>query len=132
MMNEKFVSSLAYGAMVAAAAAVAAVTIVTNDARADDITIDTTPFVSTADKAQVRAEARERLSNWKYGYNESDNYNEVPVVRSGLTAAQVRAEYLSSRPEVAELNREDSGSMYFAKVKPGSLPRTTVMGAPAR
>jgi Domain of unknown function (DUF4148) len=84
---------------------------------ADDITIDTNPFVSTLTRAQVRAETLEAM---KVGINYGSGYD--PLVRfprqqgPGRTRAEVTAEYLASRNEVTAMNAEDSGSSHMTRV----------------
>lgn len=130
-MNRELASSLALAAA-AAAAVIAATTIVANDARADDITIDPSPFVSSVDKAQVKADLQRRGEARLYGQDQDARYNEVRPVRSSLTAAQARADYIASRSQVHALDGEDSGSVYFGTLRPGATEATRAMGAPAR
>ena len=75
---------------------------------ADDITVETKPFVSTLS----RSEARSELARFKQaGHNPwAQNYNQLSSFRSSMTRAQATAEYLQSRDEVARLTAEDSGS----------------------
>ena len=108
-MNRKIASAL-----VIAAAAVA------GNAFADDITIDTTPFNGTKSRAEVRAELdqfkRSGTSPW------STQYNPLAKFQSTASRAQVVAEYVASRNEVAAFGGEDSGSRYLAQrqlVNPG-------------
>ena len=94
-------------ALVITAAAVA------GNAFADDITIDTTPFNSTKSRAEVRAELdqfkKSGTSPW------STQYNPLAKFQSTNSRAQVVAEYVASRNEVAAFNGEDSGSHYLAQ-----------------
>ena len=98
---------------------------------ADDITIDTTPFNSTKTRAEVQAE----LSQFKKaGVNPwSIQYNQLAGFQSTRTVAQVRAEYMADRGEVAALNAEDSGSAYLANVASSARVNTNVnlAGTPA-
>ncbi len=100
-MNRNFATAL-----VIAAAAVA------GNAFADDITVDTTPFNSVKSRAEVQAELgqfkKAGTSVW------STQYNPLARFQSTRSAADVRAEYIASRNEVAALNSEDSGSAYLA------------------
>jgi hypothetical protein len=81
---------------------------------ADDITIERTPFVSTLDRAQVVEELRQfRQAGgdpvaMEYGPRITD-------VRSDRTRAEVTAEFLAGRRDVAAFNGEDSGSMFLAR-----------------
>jgi hypothetical protein len=83
------------------------------NAFADDITIESKPFVSTASRAEVAAElAAFRAS----GVNPwADSYNQLAGFTSSKSRDEVKAEFLASREEVAALNGEDSGSVYLAR-----------------
>jgi hypothetical protein len=113
-------------------AALAAVSIAPSITRADDITIDPTPFVSRRSRAEVIAELMRRSELRRIGSSEwSMQYNPVPRVQSTYTSEQARAEYRASRDFVSAMNGEDSGSAYFMK---SGMPagNANVMGAPAR
>jgi hypothetical protein len=85
-------------------------------ALADDITIDTTPFVSTKTRAEVRAELQQYQ---QAGVNPwARNYNPLQSFRSGKTRAQVTAEFLGARDEVAASNSEDGGAAWRAARAP--------------
>ncbi len=101
-MNRNIASAL----VIAAAAAA-------GSAMADDITIDTTPFVSTKSRAEVQAE----LSQFKQAGTSpwSTQYNPLAQFRSSLSRAQVVAGYVADRDQVAALNGEDSGSAYLSQ-----------------
>jgi hypothetical protein len=79
-------------------------------ALADDITIDTTPFVSSKTRSEVLAELQQYraagVNPWAQGYNPLKSF------RSGTTRAQVTAEFLASRDEVAASNSEDGGAAW--------------------
>ena len=89
---------------------------------ADDITVDPHPFVSTASRAQVKEELRQFRQSGPSPW--ADDYNQVPLARSGLTRAEVRAEFFRSRSAVAAFSSEDSGSSYLARARlaPASVP----------
>jgi hypothetical protein len=91
--------------------AIAAAGITTN-ALADDITIDTNPFTSTATRAQVQAELKQfqaaGVNPW------AQDYNQLADFHGSKTRAQVQAEYIASRDRVAAFTSEDSGSAYLA------------------
>ena len=129
-MTRNFASALTIGATAAAALAVAA--IASGNAYADDITIDTTPFVSTKSRAEVQAELLGQPERLRASASEwSRQYNDVPQIKSTYTSEQARAEYKVSRELVSALTGEDSGSAYFM-IKGRPLPQgTTAMGAPA-
>lgn len=83
----------------------------TGAAFADDITIDPHPFVSTLTRADVQAQLQQYKAA---GVNPwSTSYNPLARFTSTRTRAEVTAEYLQSRAEVAALNGEDSGSVYL-------------------
>lgn len=101
-MNRKLASALV---LVAAA--------MTGNAFADDITIDTTPFASSKSRTEVRAELdqfrKSGTSPW------STQYNPLAKFQSNASRAQVVAEYMAARNEVAAFGGEDSGSRYLAQ-----------------
>jgi hypothetical protein len=131
-VNRELASTLALAAA-AAAAIIAATTIVTSDARADDITIDKSPFASSVDKAQVKADLLRRSEVRLYGPDQDAHYNEIGPVRSNYTSAQARSDYIAARNQVQALDGEDSGSVYFGKMRPGGTEATRAMGgAPSR
>jgi hypothetical protein len=114
----------------AAAAAAAMLALTYQPAHADDITIDPTRFVSTANRADVRSDFIK--------YHPADGYSEWGTQQNGQTpfkssqtSAQARSEYLQDRGRVHQLTAEDSGSTYLLM---GRKPRTpeSVMGASAR
>ena len=74
---------------------------------------DSTPFQSTATRAQVQAELAAfraaGASPW------ADEYNQLSAFRSSTTRAQVMSELMSARQEMAAYNGEDSGSSYMAR-----------------
>jgi hypothetical protein len=67
--------------------------------------------VSTASRAEVQAgvtQARATANPW------SISYNPLATFESSRTRAEVQAEYIASRDEVAALTAEDSGSFALA------------------
>jgi hypothetical protein len=91
-------------------------------ALADDITIDPHPFVSTLTRAQVMEDLRQYRQS---GVNPwADDYDQLAHARSTRTRAEVTAEFMDSRNEVAAFTGEDSGSRYLASA-------TARMPAPA-
>jgi hypothetical protein len=127
-MNRNLASALALGATIVAAIAAATAS---GSAYADDITVDSTPFVSARSRAQVQAEllgqaqlARTATSEWTL------QDNQAPRIKSAYTSEQAKSEYKVSRDLVRSLNGEDSGSAFFLK---GPAPQgTATMGGPAR
>ncbi|MBI2769085.1 MAG: DUF4148 domain-containing protein [Burkholderiales bacterium] len=111
-------------ALVVAAAALSA------NAFADDITVDNTAFVGSKTRAEVQAELgqfkKAGTSPW------STQYNPLAKFQSQATRAQVTAEYVAVRNEVAALNSEDSGSAYFAHNTVRGVTGTTLAGQPQR
>lgn len=87
--------------------------IASTPAHADDITIDTTPFVSVATRAEVRAEL---YAYKKAGINPwSRQYNPLRFFKSTTSRAEVTTEYIANRTAVAAMNGEDSGSRYLTQ-----------------
>ena len=93
---------------------------------ADDITIDPTPFVSTASRAQVKEELRQFQAS---GVNPwADDYDQLAHFHSTATRAEVTAAFMGSRNEVEALGSEDSGSAYLTRVAARRV-RTTELAA---
>jgi hypothetical protein len=81
-------------------------------ALADDITIDTTPFTGSRTRAEVQAELQQYQQQ---GVNPwARNYDPLQSFRSGTTRAQVTAEFIGARDEVAASNGEDGGAAWRA------------------
>lgn len=119
-MNSKAVLAVAAFAALASAAA-----------RADDITIDNTPFQSSRTRAEVQAELAQFRSS---GVNPwSTQYNQLVGFNSANTRAQVQAQYLAERNQVAAMSGEDSGSAYLTRLAaaPSRQHGTTLAGAPS-
>jgi len=94
---------IALALVVAAAAA--------GNAFADDITVESNPFVSGRKRAEVQAEVGQYR---KTGVNPwSIAYNPLRSAQGGKTRSEVVREYLGSRDEVAAMSSEDSGSAYL-------------------
>lgn len=103
--------------------------IASSAARADDITIDTTPFQSTRTRAEVQAEL---FQYKKGGVNPwSISYNPLARFQSTQTREQVQAEYRAVRESVAALTAEDSGSAYLKQMAATRTVGTTLAGTPA-
>ena len=67
---------------------------------ADDISVDTTPFVSTTTRAQVQAELQQYR---QAGVNPwSTQYNPLKSFHGARTRAEVQGEYLAARNEVPD------------------------------
>jgi hypothetical protein len=86
------------------------------NAFADDITVESTPFVSTMSRAQVQADMQQAraagIDPW------SQTYDQLAGFRSERTRAEVTAEYTAERASVSAFNGEDSGSVYLASHEP--------------
>jgi len=130
-MNRKLASGLSFAAIVAAAAAAAV--LAPRPAIADDITVETTPFVSTRTRADVQAElfrqpelVSRATTEWALQINEASSF------KSATTPQQLRQEYTASRRQVHALSGEDSGSSYLKMTPPLPGESTRMMGAPAR
>ena len=93
---------------------------------ADDITVDRTPFTSTATRAEVQADLnafkQSRVNPW------SNAYNPLVQFSSKRTRAEVVADYVGAREQVAAFNGEDSGSAYLASHDDGATVATTIAG----
>jgi hypothetical protein len=108
------------------AAAIAATTFIATSARADDITMDNSPFASSMTRQEVLADLKKPYAG---GYPWSSQYN-MGVKRGERTSVDARREYLTSRDEVRALGAEDGGSSYFSRTA-GRAP-TSTMGGPSR
>jgi len=126
-MNRKLASVLSI--TITAAAGLAAAAMASGDAYADDITIDTAPFVSTKTRAEVRAEAMgQSLTSAASEWSMQLNY--APQSRSAYTREQATAEYIATRNEVNWRNAEDSGSSHFAALPRQSMGSTVITAGP--
>jgi hypothetical protein len=86
------------------------------NAFADDITVETTPFVSTMTRAEVQADMQQARSSGIDPW--AQDYDQLAGFRSERTRADVTAEYTAERASVSALNGEDSGSVYLAGREP--------------
>ena len=122
-MNRKLASALVLAAAAMGGNAFA------GNAFAGDITIDTTPFVSTASRADVQAQVTSSrqagTSPW------SMQYNPLAGFKGEKSRDQVSAEYVASRNQVAAFNSEDSGSAYLAQTRVRAAG-TSLAGQPQR
>lgn len=116
-MNSKTLLAIAAFAAIASSAV-----------RADDITIDTTPFNSTRTRAEVQAE----LFEYKQaGVNPwSNHYDQLAQFKSTKSRDQVRAEFRAEREAVAAMTAEDSGSDYLMHLAATRDVGTTMAGTP--
>lgn len=98
------------------AAVFCAAAMVSGKAYADDITIDTTPFVSTRTRAEVKAELTAQPQFVRDGGSEwAMQYNQPAQLMSGYTRQQAVSEYMAARQEVSAFTSEDSGSSYLMR-----------------
>jgi predicted nucleic acid-binding protein len=126
-MNRKLASTLSIAST--AAAIFAAAAMASGSAYADDITIDTTPFVSTRTRAEVRAEVKGQAEQLRIASSEFGTHSQpAPTTASGYTRAQAKAEYITARDQVHALNAEDSGSSYLAAMQRGMNAGVVVAG----
>jgi hypothetical protein len=125
-MKRNLASALAVGAAVLAVVA-------SDNAYADDITIDNTPFVSSRSRADVKTELMNQAQQVRTTVSEwAMQGNQLPLIKSAYTSEQAVAEYKVSRDLVRALNGEDSGSAYFIKSPVPYGVNPAAMGAPAR
>lgn len=128
-MKRNLTSALAIATAISAALGGAALS---GSARADDITLDDTPFKSTRSRAEVRGELMSQPALVGAGANEWALQGNGPHgLQSTYTSQQARSDYKFSRDEVRALTAEDSGSSYFKRSVAAGNP-TSVMGGPAR
>lgn len=127
-MNRDIESLLAIAAVGAIAAAAAAAMVLPRAAFADDITIETQPFVSSRTRAEVQQELLGQARQVRAGATEW-SLQQSAVLKGQATVPQVRADFVASRREVSALTAEDSGSSWL-KMKPLPGSGTTVMGGP--
>jgi hypothetical protein len=123
-MNSKTTHSLFLLTAVVGAAATA---FIATSARADDITMDNSVFVSSKTRAEVNADLNKPYPG---GYPWSSQYK-MGVKKGDRTTQDAQREYLASRDEVRAFGGEDSGSNYLNGTAGRTNP-TAMMGAPAR
>lgn len=121
-MNQRLASALAFSATVALATLASA--IMAGNAMAEGPLVDSTPFVSSRTRADVRAELMRDRNMVTSAANEwTSQLNEPHQVASGYTREQARAEFIASREEVRAATAEHGGSGYFAYT-PMRMPAT--------
>jgi hypothetical protein len=126
-MNHRIASAITFTSTVAVAVAAA---FLSSSAYADDPTIDTTVFVSTKTRAEVRAEVMSQRDQVTAAGGEwAGQQNEQRPFQSTLTVEQVRSEYKAARNEVRMMTGEDSGSSYIAQQR--SAPSATIFARSA-
>lgn len=128
-MKRSLASALAIVTSISAALGGAALS---GSARADDITLDDTPFKSTRSRAEVLGELISQPVRVSAGADEwALQGNGLHGLKSTYTSQQARSDYKFSREQVHALTAEDSGSSYFKRSVAAGNP-TSVMGGPAR
>jgi hypothetical protein len=102
---------------IAAFAALASVGAQAGQAGEADLSAGPSGQVTAQSQARTRADVQAELAQYqKAGVNPwSIRYNQLAAFHSTKTRAEVRAEYLAERNEVAAMNGEDSGSAYLAQ-----------------
>jgi hypothetical protein len=129
-MNQRIASALAFACSVAAATLAA--TAMSSSARADDITIETTPFVSQRSRAEVRAEVLADRTQLSSAGNEWVAQQSAPLPTSGLTRQQARADYIAAREEVLARNSEGGGATAMAAAPVRVMPTMAAAAQPAQ
>lgn len=125
-MNRDIESLLAIAAVGAIAGAAATAMSLPRTAYADDITIETKPFVSSRTRTEVHDELLGQARQVRAGATEWSQ-QQGTVLKGQVTVPEVRAEFVANRREVTALTAEDSGSSWF-KMKPLAGSDTAVMG----
>jgi hypothetical protein len=87
---------------------------------ADDITMDPARSTSSASYSAVMSDAE----LWEQEYNLL-----IGLTSPARTRAEVTAEYVAARDQVAAFNGEDSGSSYLAQQGPAGAVDTRLAGA---
>ena len=85
--------------------------------------------------SRTRAEVQADLTQYKKaGVNPwSTQYNQLAQFKSGPSRADVRADYIAARDQVAAMNREDSGSAFLARANGSRVDASVnVAGQPVR
>ncbi len=101
-----------------------------NVAFADDITIDPHPFVPSLTRSEVQAQLQQYKGS---GVNPwATSYNPIAGFHSARTRAEVTAEYIAARDEVAALNGEDSGASWLAAQARRTVPPVLAQAPLAR
>jgi hypothetical protein len=129
-MNQELASAIGVAAVATLAATTIAFT--PTDALADDITMDTTKFVSSTSRDEVRAIVKTQPALVLQAANEwALQDNEGHSLKSNYSSAEAKASYIKERREVAALNAEDSGSNspWLLKARPADA---ATMGGPPR
>ena len=127
-MNHRIASAITFSSTVAFATIAAA--FLSSNAYAETPTIDTTVFVSTLSRAEVRAEVMSHRDQVTAAGGEwATQQNEQRPFQSAYTAEQIRSEYKAARNEVRMMNSEDSGSSYLAQLR--SAPTDTIVARSA-
>ena len=133
-MDRNLMSGLALAATATMAVVLAAAA--PDNAYADDISVDTTPFTSTRTRAEIQSELFSQAALVRSGASEWALQSDPALKVTGAsTREQAKSEYKASRSVVSAMLGEDSGSAYFMKSAPSSRASAdgaATMGGPAR
>jgi hypothetical protein len=126
-MNQRLASTFGFSGTVVAATLAAAC--MAGTAHAESPSVDVLNFVGTRTLAEVRGEVIDDRALVSTASNEWTSQRTQPQpMDTGLTRADVRAEYLESRDEVRAMTAEDSGSSWLAQAHT-PVPATSVVAA---
>ncbi|MFL6694387.1 MAG: hypothetical protein ACJ8GO_15680 [Ramlibacter sp.] len=128
-MNQRLASTLGFSGTVLAATLAAAC--MSGIAHAEYPSVDILNFVGTRTTAEVRGEVMNDRVLVSTASNESTMQgSQSQPMRTGLTRAEVRDEYLDARDEVRAMTAEDSGSSWLAHAH-AQVPATSVVASHA-
>jgi hypothetical protein len=129
-MEKRITSTLGYIGSVAAATLAAA--LMSGNALAEGPIADQQPFTSSRSRAEVRAELLQdgrQVTSFASEWQLQQHAGAQPM--SGLSRAQVRADYIAAREQVRTMTAEHGGSGYFAYTTMPT-PRATLIAGEAR
>ena len=110
-MNRNLASALAFATTTAAAVVLSVIG--SGNARADDVSMDTSRFVSSTSRADVRSGV---LGQTDLLRASSSEFQRTPVMqKSDYTSRQAKSDYIAERAAVYATNAEDSGAAYYAR-----------------
>jgi hypothetical protein len=112
-MTHRQTSIVTFGSTLAVAVLAAATMV--GSARAEGPIGESTPFVGSRTRAEVRAELMQnRAQLTSYGSEWALQQGQPLSMASGYTRAQATAEYIAAREQVQAMNAEHGGSGAFA------------------
>ena len=115
-MNQRLASTFGFSGTVVAATLAAAC--MAGSAHAEYPSMDIINFVGTRTLADVRSEVMNDRALVSTASNEWTTSPRQQPMSTGLTRAEVQAEYLDARDEVRAITAEDSGSSWLAHAQP--------------